>query len=151
MNAKQDYIVGGILIIMGLVSTMLSLQIVVKTGSTDPGSRLFPLGASLLLMLCGIGVFLTAAKSEKKTFLNAEGWKRLGLSFAIMILYVLALKYIGFLISTPVFLFAVITLLASGQKVAIWKKLIYAAVVTGLAWYVFHGTLSMSLPKGVLF
>lgn len=67
-----------------------------------------------------------------------------------MILYVLALKYIGFLISTPVFLIAVITLLADGQKVAIWKKIVYAAVVTGLAWYVFQGMLSMSLPKGML-
>ena len=150
MKVKQDYIVGGILVVLGLIATVMSMQVVVKTGSTDPGSRLFPLGASLLLTLCGARVFLTAAKREAKTFLDAKGWKRLGVSFAVMILYVLALKYIGFLISTPVFLIAVITLLADGQKVAIWKKIVYAAVVTGLAWYVFQGMLSMSLPKGML-
>lgn len=150
MKIKRDYIVGGILTLIGIAAILMSMQIKVKTGSTDPGSRIFPLLASGLLTMCGAGVILSAAKSEEKDFLSGTGWKKLLVAFGCMVLYILALKYVGFLISTPVFLFAVITMLADGKKVAVWKKAAYALVVTGLSWYLFHNVLSMSLPGGIL-
>ena len=151
VKMKRDYLIGGILTLLGIVAMLMSMQVQVKTGSTDPGSRIFPLLASGLLTVCGVGVLISAAKSEDKAFLSGEGWKKLLMAFGCMVLYILALKYLGFLISTPVFLFAIITMLAGGEKVAIWKKAAYALVVTGLSWYLFHSVLSMSLPNGVLF
>ncbi len=67
-----------------------------------------------------------------------------------MICYVLALKYIGFVISTPVFLYIITTLLANGEKLAVWKKLIYIAVITGSFYYLLHGLLKMNLPGGII-
>ncbi len=150
MKFKQDHLVGGILIALGVAAIVMSLQIPVKGNSTDPGSRLFPMMASILLTVCGVGVFISAVKSKSQTFLLPAGWKKLLLAFGTMILYVVALKYAGFVLSTPVFLFVITTMLADGQKVAIWKKLIYSLAVTALSWYLFQQVLSMSLPSGIL-
>ncbi len=150
-KVKKDYLVGGILTLMGVAAALMSMQVRVKTGSTDPGSRLFPMMASVSLTLCGIGVLASAAKSQEKTFLSGEGWKRIGISFGILILYILLLKYIGFLISTPVFLFAVTGMLAGEKKAAMWGRIVYSLVITGLTWYTFVKVLSMPLPKGVIF
>lgn len=150
MKLKKDQLIGGILVVMGIAAIIMSMQIKVKTGSTDPGSRIFPLMASGLLMVCGIGVTLTADNGEGKGFLDKTGWKKLILSFVIMICYVLALKYIGFVISTPVFLYIITTLLANGEKLAVWKKLIYIAVITGSFYYLLHGLLKMNLPGGII-
>ena len=88
---KQDHIVGLLLLLLGIGAMVLSMQITVKTGSTDPGSRLFPMLASILLTVCGAGVL------------------------------------------------------------AIWKRIVYAVVVTAISWLVFQEMLSMALPGGVLF
>lgn len=148
---KQDHIVGLLLLLLGIGAMILSMQITVKTGSTDPGSRLFPMLASILLTVCGAGVLLTAKKSKETKFLDQAGWKRLLVASGCMIAYILALKYIGFIISTPIFLWAMVTLFAEGKQVAIWKRIVYAVVVTAISWVVFQEMLSMALPGGVLF
>lgn len=151
MKLKRDHIVGTILVLIGIVGIVMSRNISVTSNSTDPGSRLFPVMACILLIVCGMGVLLSAAKSTEKQFLPTGGWKKLAMSFGVLVLYALALKYIGFLISTPVFLFLVVTLLADGKKIAVWKKLLYSIIITALSWYVFHQLLAMNLPRGMLF
>lgn len=150
MKIKRDHLVGGILVALGIAAIIMSLQIPVKGSSTDPGSQLFPMMASILLTVCGAGVLISAAKSEEKTFLLPQGWKKLLLAFGCMILYIVALNFVGFIFSTPVFLFIIMTMLADGQKVEIWKKVLYSLAVTALSWYLFQQVLSMNLPRGAL-
>ena len=151
MNIKRDRMIGGILTVMGIIAVAMSMQIKVKTGSTDPGSRIFPMMASILLIVCGIGVSVTANGDESKIFLDITGWRKLALSFVVMIAYVFALKYIGFIISTPIFLYVITTLLSNGERLAVWHKLIYIAAVTVCFWFILHSLLKMNLPGGVLF
>ena len=151
MKLKKDHWVGLLLVILGIAMLLLSMQIPVKNSSTDPGSRLFPVMASILQIVCGAGILISAGKSTDKQFLPAQGWKKLGMAFGVMIAYTLALKYIGFVVSTLVFLYVVVTMLAGEEKVAVWKKILYSVVVTGLAWLVFQRVLSMNLPTGILF
>lgn len=151
MKLKKDHLVGILLVILGIIALILSMQIPVKSNSTDPGSRLFPVMASVLLTVCGAGVLISAGKSTDKKFLSAQGWKKIGMAFGVMIAYTLALKYIGFLLSTLVFLYVVVTMLAGDEKVAVWKKILYSVVVTGLTWVIFQRVLSMNLPTGILF
>lgn len=151
MKMKRDQLIGGILTIMGIAALLMSVPIKVKTGSTDPGSRIFPLMASVLLLICGIGVMLTAKGGENKQFLEKDGWIKIIISFVIMIGYIFALKYIGFIISTPVFLYIITTLLSNGEKLSIWRKLVYAVIITACFWLLLHSALKMNLPKGILF
>ena len=151
MKFKKDRLIGLLLIVFGITALILSMQIRAKGNSTDPGSRLFPVMASILLIVCGAGVLLSAGKSKDKVFLLPQGWKKLGAAFGLMIGYTLALKYLGFVISTPVFLYFVVTMLAGEEKVVVWKKILYSVVVTGLTWYIFQKILSMNLPSGILF
>ena len=151
MKFKKDHLIGLLLVVFGITALILSMQIRVKGNSTDPGSRLFPVMASILLIACGAGVLLSAGKSKDKVFLLPQGWKKLGAAFGVMIGYTLALKYLGFVISTPVFLYFIVTMLAGEEKVVVWKKILYSVVVTGLTWYIFQKILSMNLPSGILF
>ena len=151
MKIKKDQIVGSIIFAIGLIALFMSMQIKVKTGSTDPGSRIFPLMASVLLLICGLGVVFTAKGGDEKMYLSISGWKKLAFSFVVMIAYIFALKYIGFLVSTPIFLLIITTMLSSGEQLAVWKKIIYAAIITGLFYYLLHGLLKMNLPGGILF
>lgn len=151
MKIKRDQMIGGILTIMGIAALIMSVPIKVKTGSTDPGSRIFPLMASTLLLICGIGVMLTAKRDDDKRFLAKKGWIRIIISFAIMIGYIFALKYIGFIISTPVFLYIITTLLSNGEKLPVWHKIVYAVLITACFWLLLHSALKMNLPKGILF
>lgn len=148
---KKDHAVGGAVTLLGIAAMLLSMQIALKNASNDPGSRVFPMIAGAGLIVCGLGIFITAGKREQKVFLGKEGWLRVLLASAVMILYTLGLKYLGFLISTPLFLFAIISLFAQGKKSSLVGRIIYSLVVTGCVWYVFGKLLAVALPAGVLF
>lgn len=153
MNSKfkKDYLVGIILIGIGIFMSIMSMQIKVKAGSTDPGSRLFPLIACGLLIICGIFTIVLGRNSVNKRFVDQKGFKRIILFFVIMIFYTLGLKYIGFNLSTPFFLFVMTGLLSGGKKTSILGRIIYSIVITAMCWFVFGKMFKMVLPSGMIF
>ncbi len=147
----KSRLVGVVLVAIGAVMGILSMQIEVKGGSNDPGSRLFPLLACGLIILCGLVVILFAKKIETKPFVDQKGWGRIAVFMGVMVLYTLALKYIGFLISTPFFLFGCTGMLAGGRKTSLVGRILYSVAITAVCWFVFGRLLNMSLPAGKLF
>ena len=148
---NKDHAVGLILVAIGVVMGILSMSIRVRGRSTDPGSRLFPMIACVLIAVCGIIVFFMASKAQPKPYVGKDGWLRILIFMAVMIAYLLALKYLGFLISTPFFLFATSTMLSGEKKASLPGRIIYAAVLTAVAYLLFKNALKMSLPVGLIF
>ncbi len=148
---NKDHAVGLILFAIGVAMGILSMGIRVRGRSTDPGSRLFPLIACILIAVCGVIVFLTAGKATPKPYVGKAGWLRILIFMAVMVAYLLALKYLGFLISTPFFLFATSTMLAGEKKTSLLGRIIYALVLTAAAYLLFKNALKMSLPVGLIF
>ena len=148
---NKEHVIGIILMLIGIVMGVLAMSIRVKKGGTDPGSRLFPLIACGLITLCGLILLITAPKLESKAFIDLAGWKRVAIFMGVMIIYMFALEYLGFIISTPFFLFAVSTMLAGKKKPSLVGRIIYSGAITLACWLIFKFLLKMALPGGMLF
>ena len=62
--------------------------------------------------------------------------------------YVLALKRVGYIISSYVLMFVLSTLLADDNKPKLWKRLLFAAFMVALTYGLFHFVIKISLPEG---
>ena len=147
---KKDHITGIVILLFGIVVLCLAMSIPVRPQIPDPGSRLFPMIGSIGMIVCGLGIILTASKEKDAPFLTVEGRVRLVKVSALLAAYVFFLKYIGFLIASPVMVYMITTLFAYEKKLAFWKKALFSVVVTLLVWLLFEKVLFVMLPSGRL-
>lgn len=149
---NKDRWIGVVTFLVGLGALVLTLMIPVRTMTEDPGPRLFPLFGSGMMILCGIGIFLQARNAgPKKVFLPKEGWKRVGVMFALLIAYGVGLRILGFLIASPIVLFVFIRMIARGKKVSVAYSIGYSLIAVAVVWAVFEKGLNTLLPSGILF
>lgn len=149
---SKDRIGGAVFAIFGILVTILATQIKIPANLSEPGPRLFPYIAGIGMTVCSLGMVFTAKKQEARgPFLTREGWIRLGVVAAALVFYYLALEYIGFLISTPVFTFAIILILSSGKKVGKIAAALAAVAATGTLYFLFQSVFKIFLPSGKLF
>lgn len=155
MKIKRDQITGIALVVLGVFFGFLTSQFKKPFTPEYPGPKLMPMIAVVGLIICGIGVFINGCRqqSEDKTFLSKQGYIRLLVSFAILVVYIIGLQFIGFLISTPIALYAIITYFASSSKIEtkLWVRIVYAVVVSAIIWVMYVVLFSMPLPTGILF
>ena len=119
-------------------------------GALGPG--FFPMVLAVLGIFLSILQIVTSRKEsdEEQAGLklfskeNARIWIALGTT----ILYFIIMQYVGFLISTPIYLFALLTLF----KVKSWPiRILVPLVTTGVLHVVFTMLLYVQLPSGKLF
>ena len=120
---------------------------------SDPGPSLFPLIGGIGLAICGLIIFLQ--NSDKSRPLSSDftkaGLLRIAKCAVLLVVYCVAIKYVGFLISTVVVIYIFCGLFTLGKTVAWWKRLIYTVLMTGIVYYVFVDILSVMLPTGKIF
>ncbi|MGE4353822.1 MAG: tripartite tricarboxylate transporter TctB family protein [Oscillospiraceae bacterium] len=149
---SKDRIGGVLFVIFGIVVVLMATQIRVQANLTEPGPRLFPYISGIGIAVCGLGMAITAKRQKSgEPYLTPSGWRRLGISGAALILYYLALEYVGFLIATPFFTFAIILILASGKRVNKITAVVISLLTTGILYYLFQKLFSIFLPSGKLF
>lgn len=148
----RDKIGGAVFALFGLIITLFTGQIQVPANLSEPGPRLFPYIAGVGMIICGIGMMLTAKQSENdKPFLTKEGWKRLLIVGAVLFAYYLGLVFLGFLISTPFFTFAIIMILSSGTKLSKIGTVVIALITTAALYIIFNNVFKILLPNGIFF
>ncbi len=149
----RDRITGIACTVLGVVVFYLSTQLPKSKTVGDPGSALFPTIIALLLFVCGICLTLRPSHGEEKAFLQPYQWKRILLLFGMYLLYTIGLEVLGFLIATPVFMFALLMALAKAAKknIVIWKGAAYSIALTMLVYGLFQKILMVRLPEGLLF
>jgi hypothetical protein len=150
---KNDKQLGLIILALGIAGILLTIQIPIKTFTDDPGPRVFPYMGSIILVISGLGLFLTRQKSTGDTepFLTREGWKRAGIMTSLFIIYSLALKVVGFYIATPIMVFFFYRQIAGPEKTALLRGIIYSLVTFGAVYFVFSKVLNSFLPPGMIF
>lgn len=149
---NKERVGGFVFAVFGVLVALFAGQIRMPVNSNEPGPRLFPYIAGFGMMLCGIGMMLTAPKGEnKKQFLTKTGWVRLLKMAVLLFLYYLGLKFIGFIISTLVFTAVIILLLADGKKINKIASVIVAVVTTTAIYLLFDKVFQIQLPVGIIF
>lgn len=153
MKVKRDQITGAILVLLGGIVAVMVHQFRIPLSASYPGPKALPLIAAAGFIICGTGIFVTSTKSkaEEAVFLVGDGWLRVAASFGLLVIYVLGLKFLGYLISTPIISFLFATFYAKGSNATLKARVLFAAVFTILIYAIYIYAFGLGLPTGELF
>ncbi|MBQ9196107.1 MAG: tripartite tricarboxylate transporter TctB family protein [Clostridia bacterium] len=155
MKVKRDQITGFALVVLGIIFFVLISQFKKPITAEYPGPKLMPGIGALGLVICGLGVFVKGCKQKNadKIILTKAGLLRIVITFAALCLYILGMKYLGFLIVTPFLVFGLTTYFAKASKVEtkLWVRIVFALAVTAVIWAMYVPLFGMDLPVGELF
>ncbi len=158
---------GLIVILLGVIVYVDSLNIKSMKGLLVT-SAFFPQVAAALLLLLGTilmsGALYSgyavakkgAAKISESTINNKEGnnrsinWKPVLISIAMLAVYIALMEPVGFLITTFLYLFFQIVLLAPKSKRRYILFAVIAAATSVVIYMIFVFGLSVILPSGIL-
>ncbi len=150
MNLSRNQVTGILLAIVGVIVLIMVSQFTTAMTASYPGPKLLPLIAAVGLIGLGLGIFFEKDE-ENKIKINLEVLKRLGIIFGLTILYILGLKYLGFLLSSPVYIFLVtivFTKATTENKSKIWHLIVFSIVMTLLIYFLYTQAFGLRLPRG---
>jgi putative tricarboxylic transport membrane protein len=105
----------------------------------------------VLIILIALSAALTVSnvinwkRSRGETSEREEGWKRVLITILLAVAYVYFLKPLGFIISTPLFIFGMMVLIMPKRKMAIPFTILGIMV---MIYIIFGKLLYVPLPKG---
>ena len=152
-NKKRNLITSVIFLVFGAFMLVQSLAVPHKIPS-DVGSGYVPAFISIcLLVVSGAKLILTLLdKDPADDVVKASGWSMKGgiVTMAIMLVYMLTFEPVGFILSSIVFLFALMNWFANNEN---RKPILFAIIAIVLpiaidALFVF--VIKMPLPKGLI-
>jgi len=120
----------------------------------EPGPRLLPYVALVLIAVSSIALIIKGCmdrKKEEKPYFPKGGRLKITKSYIMLIIYAIALTYLGFLISTPFATFAFIYDLKGSSKVKPVWAVIISVIVTIVLYAMFVYGFQVKLPAGLLF
>ncbi|MFK3936101.1 tripartite tricarboxylate transporter TctB family protein [Alkalihalobacillus sp. NPDC078783] len=152
MNLTQERLMGITITLVGLLMFLNTLNMSFLMLVDDPGPKLLPQIVSIGLIGCGVGLILYKNESAKKvTFKLNDNSKRMIVSFIALVIYAIVFNFLGYLISTFLFLtFLTWYLTKEKNKTTIIKSLISSTIVTVIIYVVFSTLLNVILPSGFL-
>lgn len=150
---KRDQFVGSFLILVGIVYGVMTSKLDYPMTADYPGPKAFPYIGVFGLIVCGLGIFIQSALNKKPqaVFMVKEGWWDLIKSFVALLFYVIGLKYLGYLICTPLLLFVLSIFFAKTIKVKLLSRILFSVLVTGFVYVFYVFGFGMQLPIGSLF
>ena len=152
----RDLILGIFLLALSVGYLIMAQQIKTRPKMVPAyaNSQVFPTLLGILLAFLSVCLILQGVRNLKKDY--EDDGKRMSkidllsitLTFAAMVVYIIILPSLGFILSTVIFLFAQITILAPKEKRNLLLFAIVAVVFTILAFIAFRIGLSQMLPRG---
>lgn len=142
-NFNYDYIAIGFIYVISIVFLLTSKNI------KDADSRIFPLFvSSLSIVLSTILLLRNIFGRRKKEEYDFTGTNRALWMTVALLLFIVAITFVGFYIAAPVYLYLTMRML--GQKNQ--KTLILVSLIAPISVYLFFDLLfSMPIPRGMLF
>ncbi len=113
-------------------------------GTSGLGPEVFPKVISIILFVLGIILFITSKNKNEKIYVyNSQHTFSIIFTFGI---YIYVLEKLGYLISTILFAFAVMSIL---KNTSYKTRIIYSIVFTVGLYILFTYLFRVSLPKGI--
>lgn len=137
--------------IVGIAITLSSLKYGIGSLS-QPGAGFITFFPGIILSLFSVALFISSKKDHENGNGLRDLWagldvKRVAFTIILLLVYILALRPVGFVISTFVLLFFLFRLKSSYNLKII---LIMSIVVAIISYIVFAILLQTQLPKGIL-
>jgi len=138
-------------LIVGLLSVGVALYVFIESASfplphqSQLGAAVFP--RILVILLVVLGLWISATGMKRKEDATIHHIKEVVLCLFGLIFYGAAIKPLGFLITTPIFI--IFTLYILGVR-RITSMIIISVGTTGTIFFIFRFLLSVPLPPGII-
>ena len=131
---------------LGVAACIFARRLPAQTGF-GLGPAFLPFWTGILLAACGLWLCARPVVDAEVTWPSARGFARAGSGFVLLLLYALALRPLGYLISTAVFLAVGILLLDPLRRV---RALVVGIAGAAFLFLIFRVWLRIPLPGGLL-
>lgn len=147
---NTDRPLGAALLALGAGGIALASTLSVRTFNNDPGPKLFPIFACVILVICGLGLILQRPADDQRP-MDRDALLR-GASMAAMLgIFALALWLVGFHAASLVAVFGLYWIIAGPERRVWWRGIVYAVATTVGVHLLFATALGAFLPRGILF
>ena len=136
-----------IILICGLLFTQVSA--IRETGFEVIGPKFFPTAVLCLIIALTVIVLGSSIKSKENNdakFISKAQSIRVLVTFVLFTFYILGLKYIGFIISTIIFLFASTSFFYGKIDKGLINLSIFSIITTIVIYFLFNNFFGIILP-----
>jgi putative tricarboxylic transport membrane protein len=154
-SLARDRLAGAVLLVVAIIWIALVLGTFPPALDAPSSSRTYPLasgiGLAVLSVIVLVGTFLPkkdGAAAVKVTTIDALEWRGIAATFGFMVAYIVALKYVGFVIGTLLVLAAFLFFVLG--KRSPWLLIGYPAGFAFGVWLILGKLMAVYLPRGEL-
>lgn len=154
MKMRHDMVTGIVGLLTCIFFFIMTQQVRQPANLLEPGPRLLPYVAIFLIGISSIALIVKGYKEREiaeKPYFPKGGVIKVTKSFLMLVLYAVAMTYLGFVITTPFATAAFIYDLKGNSEVKPVSTVIISVVVTAVLYAMFVFAFQIKLPAGVLF
>lgn len=154
MKMRHDMVTGIVGLLTCIFFFIMTQQVRQPANLLEPGPRLLPYVAIFLIGISSIALIVKGYKEREiaeKPYFPKGGVIKVTKSFLILVIYAVAMTYLGFVITTPFATAAFIYDLKGNSEVKPVSTVIISVVVTAVLYAMFVFAFQIKLPAGVLF
>lgn len=154
MKMRHDMVTGIVGLFTCIFFFIMTQQVRQPANLLEPGPRLLPYVAIFLIGISSIALIVKGYKEREiaeKPYFPKGGVIKVTKSFLMLVIYAVAMTYLGFVITTPFATAAFIYDLKGNSEVKPVSTVIISVVVTAVLYAMFVFAFQIKLPAGVLF
>ena len=154
MKMRHDMVTGIVGLLTCIFFFIMTQQVRQPANLLEPGPRLLPYVAIFLIGISSIALIVKGYKEREiaeKPYFPKGGVIKVTKSFLMLVIYAVAMTYLGFVITTPFATAAFIYDLKANSEVKPVSTVIISVVVTAVLYAMFVFAFQIKLPAGVLF
>lgn len=154
MKMRHDMVTGIVGLLTCIFFFIMTQQVRQPANLLEPGPRLLPYVAIFLIGISSIALIVKGYKEREiaeKPYFPKGGMIKVTKSFLMLVIYAVAMTYLGFVITTPFATAAFIYDLKGNSEVKPVSTAIISVVVTAALYAMFVFAFQIKLPAGVLF
>ena len=151
---RHDMVTGIVGLLTCIFFFIMTQQVRQPANLLEPGPRLLPYVAIFLIGISSIALIVKGYKEREiaeKPYFPKGGVIKVTKSFLMLVIYAVAMTYLGFVITTPFATAAFIYDLKGNSEVKPVSTVIISVVVTAVLYAMFVFAFQIKLPAGVLF
>lgn len=154
MKMRHDMVTGIVGLLTCIFFFIMTQQVRQPANLLEPGPRMLPYVAIFLIGISSIALIVKGYKEREiaeKPYFPKGGVIKVTKSFLMLVIYAVAMTYLGFVITTPFATAAFIYDLKGNSEVKPVSTVIISVVVTAVLYAMFVFAFQIKLPAGVLF
>lgn len=154
MKMRHDMVTGIVGLLTCIFFFIMTQQVRQPANLLEPGPRLLSYVAIFLIGISSIALIVKGYKEREiaeKPYFPKGGVIKVTKSFLMLVIYAVAMTYLGFVITTPFATAAFIYDLKGNSEVKPVSTVIISVVVTAVLYAMFVFAFQIKLPAGVLF